>query len=373
MTDSKPAPSKPQSKNPLAASLLQMAGQSNVITVRRPFVAFTGSLEAAMLLDQLLYWTPRSVMGGWIAKSDAELQDELCLKRYSVRAARDRLVEMKLVEVDVRRFNNFPTQHYRVNMAVLTSLWSEFVSRLCENEQTVCAFSNSRLSENEQTLTETTYRDLNDEEEKNVQTFQISTELQAELKELGIFVSVWRDVEKRIAEGWTESDLVALMDWMTGTRKDKTKAAQGFVARLREGTTAPKEYYAFSKRRTLGKWYPGPEQTGTAQQEEQEPDPEPTVQPVYWGDVGSEIVSAWESVLGQLAQEMARSTFTKYVIATAPIRFADDTLFVCAENVDARDWLESRITSTAERLLVGILNQSVTVEFVASETIGGVE
>ncbi len=153
-TTSKPAP-----KNPLAASLLQMAGQSNVIAVRRPFVAFTGTLEAAMLLDQLLYWTSRSVMGGWIAKSDAEFQEELCLTRYSVRAARDRLVKMGIIETDVRRFNNFPTQHYHVRMDKLLEQWSAFVSRLSEIEQTDCAKSDSRLSENGQTLTETTYRD----------------------------------------------------------------------------------------------------------------------------------------------------------------------------------------------------------------------
>lgn len=152
-------PSKPAPKNPLAASLLQMAGQTNVITVRRPFVAFTGTLEAAMLLDQLLYWTSRSVMGGWVAKSDAEFQEELCLTRYSVRTARDRLIKMGIIETDVRRFNNFPTQHYHVRMDNLLAKWSEFVSRLSEIEQTDCAKSDSRLSEIEQTLTETTYRD----------------------------------------------------------------------------------------------------------------------------------------------------------------------------------------------------------------------
>lgn len=145
------------SKNPLAASLLQMAGQVNIITVRRPFVSFTGTLERAMLLDQLLYWTPRSVMGGWIAKTDAEFQSELCLTRYSVRAAREGLVEMKIIETEVRKFNGSPTQHYRVNMAELTKQWSEFVSRLSEIEQTECLKSNNPgLSEIEQSLTETT-------------------------------------------------------------------------------------------------------------------------------------------------------------------------------------------------------------------------
>lgn len=144
------------SKNPLAASLLQMAGQVNIITVRRPFVTFTGSLERAMLLDQLLYWTPRSVMGGWIAKTDADFQNELCLTRYSVRTAREGLVEMKLIETNIKKFNGFPTQHYKVNMAELTKQWSAFIIRLSEIEQTDYPKSNNGLSEIGQSLTETT-------------------------------------------------------------------------------------------------------------------------------------------------------------------------------------------------------------------------
>jgi DnaD/phage-associated family protein len=145
------------SKNPLAASLLQMAGQVNIITVRRPFVEFTGTLERAMLLDQLLYWTPRSVMGGWIAKTDADFQNELCLTRYSVRTAREGLVEMKVIETDVRKFNGSPTQHYKVNMLELAEQWSKFLSRLSEIEQTESPKTdNPGLSEIEQSLTETT-------------------------------------------------------------------------------------------------------------------------------------------------------------------------------------------------------------------------
>ena len=158
---SKPAPSRrsdaEHSKNPLLQSLLQLVGQRNVITIHRPLVDFLGgSLEAAMLLGQLLYWTPRSKMSGWIAKTDAEFQDELCLTRYSVRAGRKTLEERNLVKTEVRRFNNFPTQHYFVDFDELSRQWCEWVSRLSEIEQTVCANPDDGSSEIEQTLTEIT-------------------------------------------------------------------------------------------------------------------------------------------------------------------------------------------------------------------------
>ncbi len=152
--------SDPAPKNPLLQTMLMMVGQSNVITVHRPLVDFLdGNLEAAMLLGQLLYWTPRSVMGGWIAKSDIDFQNELCLKRYSVRAARDLLEKKNLIETAIRKFNAAPTQHYRVRMDRLDAQWRDFIATigLSENGQSDCLKTdNPGLSENGQSLTEIT-------------------------------------------------------------------------------------------------------------------------------------------------------------------------------------------------------------------------
>lgn len=231
MTDT---PSKPATKNPLAASLLQMAGQSNVITVRRPFVAFTGTLEAAMLLDQLLYWTSRSVMGGWIAKSDAEFQDELCLTRYSVRAARDRLVEMGIVEVDVRRFNNFPTQHYHLMMDQLLAKWSEFLSRLSEIEQTDCSKSDSRLSEIEQTLTETTYRDS-----VVVVNSGLAEISKAYEKEFGAITPLIADAIQDDVDTYSAEWVAEAMEIAVLANKRSWKYVQGILKRCREKNVRP--------------------------------------------------------------------------------------------------------------------------------------
>jgi DnaD/phage-associated family protein len=145
-------------KNPILSTMLLMVGQSNVITIHRPLVEFLdGSLEAAMLLGQLLYWTPRSIMGGWIAKSDVDFQSELCLKRYSVRSARELLVGKNLIETDVRKWSGAPTQHYLVRMDQLDEQWRAFIFRLSENEQSdYSKTDNPGLSENEQSLTEIT-------------------------------------------------------------------------------------------------------------------------------------------------------------------------------------------------------------------------
>ncbi len=76
---------------------------------------------------------------------------------------------------------------------------------------------------------------------------------------------------------------------------------------------------------------------------------------------------AWQSVLGQLQMEMPRASFDTWVKHSRPVSFTGNTLTIGVRNSYARDWLESRLASTVSRLLVGILNQSVTVAFVVAQ------
>lgn len=76
---------------------------------------------------------------------------------------------------------------------------------------------------------------------------------------------------------------------------------------------------------------------------------------------------AWEKVLGQLQMEMPRASFDSWVKHSRAVRFHGNVLSIGVNNGDARDWLESRLASTVERLLVGILARSVSVEFVVAQ------
>src|SRR6476619_5978118 len=75
---------------------------------------------------------------------------------------------------------------------------------------------------------------------------------------------------------------------------------------------------------------------------------------------------AWQSVLGQLQMEMPRASFDAWVRDTKPVSYRDGTLTIGVRNAYARDWLESRLASTVSRLLVGIMNASVAVNFVVN-------
>jgi DnaA-like protein len=120
---------------------------------------------------------------------------------------------------------------------------------------------------------------------------------------------------------------------------------------------------------------------------EPDPDPEPEVHwhcaPAQVSDVGNDAIHesvnqpcpnthitparAWQSTLEQLSSDMHRAPFDTWVKGTQAVRFDGATLFIGARNSYTCDWLQSRLQSTVERLLVGIMNQSVDVKFVVTQ------
>jgi chromosomal replication initiator protein len=78
------------------------------------------------------------------------------------------------------------------------------------------------------------------------------------------------------------------------------------------------------------------------------------------------IDQAWHSVLSQLQTEMPKASFETWVAETRALGLDSGALTVGVPNAYARDWLESRLTSTVSRLLIGILDSNVAVNFVVA-------
>jgi chromosomal replication initiator protein len=77
---------------------------------------------------------------------------------------------------------------------------------------------------------------------------------------------------------------------------------------------------------------------------------------------------AWQSVLAQLQMEMPRASYDTWVRDTRPMAYENGVITIGVRNAYARDWLESRLAATVSRLLIGVLNSNVTVEFVVSQS-----
>jgi len=79
---------------------------------------------------------------------------------------------------------------------------------------------------------------------------------------------------------------------------------------------------------------------------------------------------AWQIVLGQLQMEMPKASYDTWVRDTHPMGYENGVLTVGVSNTYARDWLESRLSSTVSRSLIGIMNRNVAVNFIVSQNGG---
>ena len=75
---------------------------------------------------------------------------------------------------------------------------------------------------------------------------------------------------------------------------------------------------------------------------------------------------AWQSVIEQMQAEIPKASFDTWLRDTEAISLEGNILTVGVRNAYARDWLENRVSSTVSRLLTGILNANVSVDFVVS-------
>jgi chromosomal replication initiator protein len=82
---------------------------------------------------------------------------------------------------------------------------------------------------------------------------------------------------------------------------------------------------------------------------------------------------AWQSVLSQLQMDMAKPSYDTWVRDTRALAYEGGILTVAVPNAYARDWLESRLSSTVNRLLIGILNTNASVNFVVGQPEEAVE
>src|SRR3990172_626505 len=73
---------------------------------------------------------------------------------------------------------------------------------------------------------------------------------------------------------------------------------------------------------------------------------------------------AWQAATGQLQVEMSKAAYDTWVRDTELLSYEDGSFIIGVQNAYARDWLESRLSSTIVRLLNGIMNRSVEVRFV---------
>jgi hypothetical protein len=125
------------------ALLKKFVGQSNVLTAPVAFVRYTGSLDCAVFLSQVIYWTDRSE-DGWFYKSYSEWEIEICLSEYEIRKNCRLLKNKGILITKLKKVNGAPVVHYRLNEAV----FSESILKFLQNPICKDSESNPELVKN---------------------------------------------------------------------------------------------------------------------------------------------------------------------------------------------------------------------------------
>jgi hypothetical protein len=121
------------------------------IAVYPIYIKITGSVNAGLLLSQLMYWYG-AVNGRIFYKSDAEIMEETCLSESELRTAKNKLKSMSFIEIKAK---GVPAKtHYSINAEKLISeihnISSVKSTKLKKRNQQNC---NSEINE---TITEST-------------------------------------------------------------------------------------------------------------------------------------------------------------------------------------------------------------------------
>ena len=134
--------------NEVAKKLINsLSGQANILTIPRVYLEITGDYQSAILLNQIVFWSDRTKRkDGFFYKSYKDWEQEILLTQYQVKRATSHLKKLGLVDTKLKRANNAPTIHYKINMECLTD---EIIKKLDNRE-----ISQSDYEETQQSITE---------------------------------------------------------------------------------------------------------------------------------------------------------------------------------------------------------------------------
>lgn len=146
----------------ITALIKRTSGQANILTIPRMYIDLLGNDHlAALLLSQMVYWSDKTKRkDGAFYKTYADWTDELAMTQYQVTRATAKIQSLHpdLLERKVKRAHGVPTNHYWLDVDLLSSLIIKFL----DNRETLQSdYEETSFSENKETsqsLTETTQK-----------------------------------------------------------------------------------------------------------------------------------------------------------------------------------------------------------------------
>jgi hypothetical protein len=113
--------------SPHLEAFVSRLDQERTIAYHPKLAKFTGSIQGALILRQLIYLDGKGIRkDGFIWKSDREWSQELQITRHSVRDAIRTLQALGILHRFKGQAQGSPTNHYRIDTMHLNGAWSRF-------------------------------------------------------------------------------------------------------------------------------------------------------------------------------------------------------------------------------------------------------
>ena len=119
------------------ALIKELSGQKNILTIPRFFIKITGSLQVALFLSQVIFWSDKGKNeDGWFYKTYEEWEEELAINKYYIRKSIEFLKSKKVLNTKTKKINGNPTLHFRLNPEALNHWLMHSVNKGKYNECT---------------------------------------------------------------------------------------------------------------------------------------------------------------------------------------------------------------------------------------------
>ncbi|GAA3723005.1 hypothetical protein GCM10022378_11340 [Salinicoccus jeotgali] len=126
-----------------------LSGQNNIISFPKVYLILTEDINAALLLNQIVYWSDRTKRkDGFFYKSYKDWTDEIMLTQYQVKRAATKLEQLGFISTKIKKANNAPTNHYRANIQEITN---SIMKKLDNKETSQSDYQETSFSDYEET------------------------------------------------------------------------------------------------------------------------------------------------------------------------------------------------------------------------------
>jgi len=378
----------------------------NILTDRpiayHPILAkAVGSVNAGIFLSQLLYWTPRAHdQSGWIYKTQDEIYEETALGRREQETAR-RILRDKLVLQEKKA--GVPSRlFFRVDMNYLAHLLGDdepgddeedYEEPQAPDDPNLIgaphdgAFRHRTMSK-PANQGSTKAPDKNGANEQTIYvsetTTKITTENDVVVEQLTNF-GIHKDKAQELAKQYPEeylSEKLSFAEWLVGKGSNLIKDnPAGFLIRaIQNDFTLPPNFEtpgqtkdrteratklketADKKREQAELEYRQAKEAAAQRLKDNHP-PEPI------GDTGLTTESAWVLTLEKLQSQFSSGVYQTWIKDTMLVQISNGTAHVVVPNQFTVEYLNRRFYQSIARTLSKVIDQDMTVEFLANDEV----